>query len=198
MTRFTRLCRAVGVGLAVATATLSMTQVAGAAPAPSVPKDLVPTNAVAFLTSHAKGVQIYKCSENAVTKAIEWTFVGPRATLTGDNGAQVVATHFAGDGPTNPIWEAPDGSRVAGKVLFRDPVAKDFDPAAAKDIQQLLLTGTPTPVGADGGVFGKTTFIQRLNTQGGTQPPTAECKAQTLGKVKEVPYQADYVFFKAA
>ena len=34
MTRFTRLCRAVGVGLAVAATTLSMTQVAHAEPAP--------------------------------------------------------------------------------------------------------------------------------------------------------------------
>jgi len=27
-------------------------------------------------------------------------------------------------------------------------------------------------------------------------PPAAECKAQTLNKVKEVPYKADYYFWK--
>jgi hypothetical protein len=55
------------------------------------------------------------------------------------------------------------------------------------------LQGTP----AGTGVLGATTYIQRLNTKGGTQPPTAECKAQTAGKVKEVPYKADYFFWKA-
>ena len=78
---------------------------------------------------------------------------------------------------------------------LKDPTA--FDPATAKDIQQLRLD-VPTGGASGGGLLGATTFIQRLNTQGGTQPPTAECKAQTAGKVKEVPYQADYVFFKAS
>ena len=67
-------------------------------------------------------------------------------------------------------------------------------PADFKDIQQLLLQATPPthlPASSAG-----TTYIQRLNTQGGTQPPDAECKAQTAGKVKEVPYKADYVFFR--
>jgi Protein of unknown function (DUF3455) len=197
MTRLTRLCRAVGVGLAVATATLGMTQAADAAPAPAdVPANLVPEGASQFLTAHAKGVQIYKCQSATTNGAttFSWVFQGPRATLTGDNG-QVVATHFAGPGgPTDPRWLAPDKSSVAGKVTARFPLAENFDPATAKDIQQLLLAGTPSGTG----VFGATTFIQRLNTQGGTQPPTAECKAQTADKVKEVPYQADYVFFKAA
>ena len=197
MTRLTRLCRAVGVGLAVATATLGMTQVAHGAPAPAdVPANLVPEGASPFLTAHAKGVQIYKCQSVTTNGAttFSWVFQGPRATLTGDNG-QVVATHFAGSGgATDPRWLASDGSSVAGKVIARDPLAEDFDPATAKDIQQLLLTGTPSGTG----LFGGTTFIQRLNTQGGTQPPTAECKSQTADKVKEVPYQTDYVFFRAA
>jgi Protein of unknown function (DUF3455) len=105
--------------------------------------------------------------------------------LTGDNGQ--VITHYAG-----PTWEAPDGSKVTAKPIARDPDVVVLPPDA-KDIQQLLLKATPTP----GGTLGATTFIQRLNTQGGTQPPTAECKAQTVNKVKEVPYKADYVFFKA-
>jgi hypothetical protein len=57
-----------------------------------------------------------------------------------------------------------------------------WNPTAASNDEGDLLTGT--------------TFIQRLNTQGGTQPPNAECQAQTAGKVKEVPYKADYIFFK--
>ena len=110
MTRLTRLCRAVGVGLAVVTATLSMTQMANAAPAPPVPDRLVPPagNEV-FLVGHAKGVQIYKCQSATAngTTTFSWTFVGPRATLKGDNGQ--VITHSKG-----PTWTAvADGSAVS-------------------------------------------------------------------------------------
>jgi hypothetical protein len=168
-----------------------MTQVADAAPAPPpVPKELVPTTGKAFLVGQAKGVQIYKCSENPITKAIEWTFVAPRATLKGDNGQ--VITHSVG-----PIWAAPDGSQVTAKATKKVPDDQHFVPADAKDIQQLLLE-VPAKGATGGGLLGATTFIQRLNTKGGTKPPNAECKVQTVGKVKEVPYQADYVFFKAA
>jgi hypothetical protein len=161
-----------------------MTQVAHAAPA--APANLVPPagNEV-FLVAPAKGVQIYKCQSVTAngTTTFSWTFVEPRATLTGDNGQ--VITHYAG-----PTWEAPDDSKVTATPIARDPGVL---PPDAKDIQQLLLKATPTP----GGTLGATTFIQRLNTQGGTQPPTAACKAQTVNKVKEVPYKAVYVFFRA-
>jgi len=187
MTRLTRVCRAVGVGLAAVTATLAMTQAASAAPAPpTAPAELAPPPGnEAFLVAPAKGVQIYKCQSATVngTTTFSWAFVAPQATLTGDNGQ--IITHSAG-----PIWKAPDGSSVTGSNPVRFPTV--FDPATAKDIQQLLLKGTPSGTG----VLAATTFIQRLNTQGGTQPPAAECKEQTLGKVKEVPYKADYVFFK--
>jgi Protein of unknown function (DUF3455) len=188
MTRLTRLCRTVGVGLAVATATLTMTQVANAKPAqPGVPPALaVPADNEQFLVGHGKGVQIYQCQSVTTngTTTFSWTFVKPQATLTTDNGQ--VITHFVG-----PTWKASDGSEVTGKAVAKDPV--DPLPADAKDIQQLLLKATPVVPG----ILGATTYIQRLNTKGGTQPPTAECKAQTAGKVKEVPYKADYVFFKA-
>jgi Protein of unknown function (DUF3455) len=183
MIRLTRLCRAVGVGLAATTATLAMTQVANAKPAPpDVPPALaVPPGNQMFLVGHGKGVQIYQCNGTS------WVFVEPRATLTTDNGQ--VITHTRG-----PKWTAPDGSTVTATATAKDPT--DFDPATAKDIQQLLLQATPpTP---PGGLLGGTTYIQRLNTQGGTQPPIAECKAQTAGKVKEVPYKADYFFWKAS
>ena len=47
-----------------------------------------------------------------------------------------------------------------------------------------------------GGLLTGTQFIQRVDTQGGTAPPVAECKPQTLNKVVEVPYKADYYFWK--
>jgi hypothetical protein len=59
-----------------------------------------------------------------------------------------------------------------------------------------LLSTVPADGSATTGLLVGTKFIQRVNTQGGTQPPTAECKPQTSGKVKAVPYKADYYFYK--
>ena len=192
MTRFTRLCRAVGVGIAVATATLAMTQVANAAP---VPANLVPpTGNQMFLVGHVlpnAGVQIYKCTSTTApdgTVKTGWTFVAPRATLTGDNG-QVIATHFAG-----PTWQAADGSKVTAKAIAKDPTDADFHPADAKNIQQLLLQVTSPPT-EDEGRLSATTYIQRLNTGGGVPPASCDPKVDT--NQLEVPYTADYVFWKA-
>ena len=42
-----------------------------------------------------------------------------------------------------------------------------------------------------------TTFIQRIATTGGLAPTPAECDATTTGAVREIPYTADYHFWKA-
>jgi hypothetical protein len=190
MNRLTRICRAVGVGLAVATATLAMTQMAHAAPPqPDVPKDLVPDGVSQFLVAHAKGVQIYKC-QSGTNGAFSWAFVEPRADLVGDNGQLIKHTK-------GPTWTAEaDGSSVS-----RDPsrLVKSVSVTSPdRDIPWLLVPVAPAPGATNdpGNLLTGTTFIQRIHTQGGTQPPNAECKAQTADKVKEVPYQADYVFFR--
>lgn len=59
----------------------------------------------------------------------------------------------------------------------------------------LLLTTTPRD-GSPVGLLTGTKFIQRLETKGGTAPLDAACKAQTLNKVVEVPYKANYYFWK--
>ena len=191
MTRLTRLCRAVGVGLAVAAATLSMTQVANAAPAPPpVPKELVPDGASQFLVAHAKGVQIYQCTKitTKTPNTFEWTFREPRADLVGDGGQLI--KHSIG-----PTWAfETDGSAVS---LVKGAKATPApSPAPDRNIPWLLVPVEATGSNDPSDLLTGTTFIQRINTQGGTQPPAAECKAQTENKVKEVPYQADYVFFK--
>ena len=89
-----------------------------------------------------------------------------------------------------------------GSSVSRDPsrVVKSVSVTSPdRDIPWLLVPVAPAPGASNdpGDLLTGTTFIQRLNTKGGTQPPAASCKAQTAGKVKEVPYKADYVFFKA-
>jgi hypothetical protein len=160
------------VGLLVtAAATLSMTQAAFAAEVPGA--IAVPEGNKLYLKAHATGVQIYSCNGQA------WSFVGPRADLY-DRHGKLLGTHFAG-----PTWQAKDGSKVIAARV--DGV--NVDPTA---IDWLLLSATSTTPGR----FGTTTYIQRVNTTGGLVPPAADCNASTAGTVKEVPYTADYRFFK--
>jgi hypothetical protein len=160
------------VGLLVtAAATLSMTQTAFAAEVPGA--IAVPEGNKLYLKAHATGVQIYSCNGQA------WSFSGPRADLY-DRHGKLLGTHFAG-----PTWQAKDGSKVIAARV--DGV--NVDPTA---IDWLLLSATSTTPGR----FGTTTYIQRVNTTGGLVPPAADCNASTAGTVEEVPYTADYRFFK--
>jgi hypothetical protein len=166
------------------TAAWPLAQVAQAGPAePVVPHQVqVPDGHKLFLVGHAVGVQIYACS--ATESGFGWRFVAPRADLYGDNG-KLIATHFGG-----PTWEARDGSKVVGQ---RDD-GVTVDPTA---IPWLRLVGTSTVTGPDGDRLARTTFIQRTATTGGLAPPAADCNAETAGTVNEVPYTADYYFWKA-
>ncbi len=66
-------------------------------------------------------------------------------------------------------------------------------PGAPGAVDWLRLKATSTAAGADGDRLGGTTYIQRIHTVGGVAPAGA-CAA---GASAEVPYTADYVFFKA-
>jgi hypothetical protein len=182
MTRFSRSRRLAAATLAAA-AVLTTAQAAQAEPTePTVPPEIaVEAGNKLFLVGHAVGVQIYRCNATA-DGGFRWSFVGPRANLYGENG-KLVTTHFAG-----PRWQAMDGSIAVGSLVRPSPV-----PNA---IPWLLLSATGTP-GADGDRLAGTTFIQRINTTGGLMPPAAECNADALGD-KDVPYTADYYFWKSA
>ena len=140
----------------------------------SVPTDIkVPEGNKAFLEAYAVGVQIYSCNGSA------WALVAPRANLY-DRRGKLIATHFAG-----PTWQTKDGSAVVGKReknVNVDPTAIDW----------LLLSAASTTPGR----LGATTYIQRIHTTGGVAPADG-CDAGTSGATVEVPYTADYVFFKA-
>jgi hypothetical protein len=179
-TRFSRLLLA---GIAAAAATLSVTQVAQARPLPpAVPGPIqVPYGNKVFLVGHGVGVQIYSC--NATSSGFAWGFVAPRANLYGDNG-KLIITHFGG-----PTWQAKDGSKVVGRV--EASVTVD-----ATAIPWVRLSAASTAAGPDGDRLVDTTYIQRIATTGGLAPPAAECNATTAGAVAQVPYTADYYFWK--
>ena len=167
-------------GLAALAAAVPLSGIATAAPAtPDVPGGIaVPEGNKPFLVGHADGVQIYRCN------GASWALLAPRANLYGDNG-KLIATHFAG-----PSWQAIDGSKVVGR-RSKDPVT--VDPTA---IPWLLLEPTSVNAGPDGDRLGGTTYIQRIETTGGLASAAPACTADTAGDEAEVPYTADYVFWK--
>jgi hypothetical protein len=180
-----RLSRLAVAGIAaVATAAGSVAPAHAGPQAPVVPAAIkVPDGNKVFLVGRAVGVQIYRCE--ATSTGFAWSFVAPRADLYGDNG-ELVATHFGG-----PTWQARDGSRVVAQRV--DGVTVD-----TTAIAWLLLSTVHTSAGADGDRLTGTTFIQRTATSGGVAPATGDCNAATAGNSVEVPYTADYHFWKAS
>jgi Protein of unknown function (DUF3455) len=183
LTRFDRLLVA---GLAAVAAAVPLAQAAQAGPAepPEIPTRIqVDDGHKLFSVQHAIGVQIYKC--NATPTGHSWGFVAPRADLYDDKG-RLAMTHYAG-----PTWQARDGSQVKAQRV--DGV--NVDPTA---IDWLKLSKASSSVGPDGDLLHNTSFIQRINTTGGLAPAAGTCTAATAGTVEEVPYTADYYFYKPA
>jgi hypothetical protein len=148
---------------------------AAAPPAPDVPSQIaVEPGNKPFLVTHAVGVQSYPCTGTG------WGASTPRAVLYRANG-RVFGRHYGG-----PTWEAQDGSTVVGARI--DGVT--VDPTA---IPWLLLSATPGPTD---GTLARTSFIQRINTTGGLAPAASDCTPERAGERVEVPYTADYVFYK--
>ena len=169
--------------IAIAAASLAVpAAVAVAGPAaPSVPGDIaVEDGHKPYLIAHAEGVQIYTCA--SVPGGYAWRLLAPRAALTGEDG-KGIGSHYAG-----PKWETRDGSVVAA--------ARDADTSVdSTAVDWLRLKATSTTEGR----LEATTYIQRINTAGG-RPPAADedpCDLDTLAESREIPYSADYVFFKA-
>ena len=151
--------------------------------APDVPGTIAVQGAhKPYLRAHAEGVQIYRCGLIAGT--YQWSLVAPRATLTTERGAPL-GTHSGG-----PTWEARDGSSVRARRA--DGVT--VDPTA---IPWLLLEVTAAAPGADGDRLAHTTWIQRIDTVGGLAPAPSTCDPAASSTVVEVPYEADYVFWKS-
>jgi len=174
--------RLIVAALAAAAALVPAAALAGPA-APEVPEAIAVTGPhKPYLVAHAEGVQIYACT--AVAGGHAWRLLAPRATLTGDNG-KVIGSHYGG-----PKWEARDGSIAAAS---RDAGAS----VDATAVDWLRLKATSATAGPDGDRLTATTYIQRIHTVGGVAPAAAGCDADSVAEQREIPYSADYVFFKA-
>ena|SRR5580765_316528 len=131
------------------------------------------TNKVAMV-AFAVGAQIYQWNGSA------WVFVAPAAILYANEDFDgEVATHYVG-----PTWESNSGSKVVGQRI----AGCTPDPTA---IPWLLLKAVSTQ---GPGIFQRVTYIQRVSTVGGLAPSTP---GTVVGQLAQVPYSAQYVFYRA-
>jgi hypothetical protein len=181
---------------------------------PTTPPAITPPagNSV-FLVGHATGTQGYVCLPGSA--GVSWTVnnARPEATLFANTlGVDVqIMTHFLSPN-TNPNQFAPNPlpfgsptwqSSVDSSKVWAQPgraIAAGSDPSCPNtgSIPCLLLQVIGSAQGPAGGkLLTETSFVQRLNTKGGSAP-AAGCVAQTdVGKQALVAYTADYFFFRA-
>jgi hypothetical protein len=194
---------------------------------PTTPDAITPPDGnTAFLLGRGVGTQGYVCLPTSVgASTASWTVnnARPEATLfTKFLGKDVeIITHFLSpdENPNanapNPVafgnatWQSSlDSSKVWAQSLFSEggslpvqhaiPAGSDPSCSNSGAISCLLLQSIGTEKGPAGGNFlTQTSFIQRLNTKGGSAPDTGCSAANDVGKQVLVPYSADYYFYHA-
>jgi Protein of unknown function (DUF3455) len=167
---------------------------------PPVPANIqVPAPNQAFLLGRAFGTQNYVCQPVDALGRVAWTLFTPQATLFGDQDEQLT-THFFSPNPfenqlVRAAWQdSRDTSTFWGRVIASSLDPNFVSPGA---IPWLLIERAGVQAGPTGGAtLAGTTFIQRLNTEGGVAPSTG-CNVPTdLGRKAFIPYTADYFFYK--
>ncbi|MFL6416324.1 MAG: DUF3455 domain-containing protein, partial [Bryobacteraceae bacterium] len=88
------------------------------------------------------------------------------------------------------VWAQKSGFIHAGSDLASCPDEGAIDCLL---LQTIGSTEGPT----HGRTLTGTTFIQRLNTKGGSAPADGCSDSNDVGKQSLVPYSADYFFFRA-
>jgi Protein of unknown function (DUF3455) len=166
-----------------------------------------------FLVGYAVGTQGYVCLPTST--GASWTVNSsrPEATLfAGSSGkGKQIATHFLSPN-TSPNEFAPkplpfgsatwQSSSDSGKVWAQKQqgIHAGSDQTSCPNsgaIDCLLLQVIGSEPGPTGGKsLTKTTFIQRLNTKGGSAPADGCSTSADVGKQALVPYSADYYFFR--
>ena len=172
-----------------------------------------PVGNSAFLLGHAQGTQGYVCLPTST--GASWTVNNARpeatlfTTLFGLNFE--IITHFLSP-DTNPNENAPspvpfgsatwqsslDSSMVWAQKTGGIPAGTDQSCPNSGSIDCLLLQSIGSLKGPAGGkTLVPTTYIQRLNTNGGSAPATGCSTATDVGAQTLVPYTADYYFYHA-
>lgn len=143
----------------------------------------VPAGNEVVLETTAVGVLNYECKADTPSVGMmNWVLTSPKADLLDRTGKTVIA--YSGPPAT---WAHTDGSSVVGTQLAVAPVV------GAGNLALQLSKGAP---GIGAGTLQNITYIQRINTKGGLNF-TRPCTTADLGTKMTLPYQADYIFWKA-
>jgi Protein of unknown function (DUF3455) len=183
LTRFRLTCALALALTALVAATAAAQPVAETAPGdPLDPRTYAPESKL-FLAVYATGAQKYTCQANGT-----WLFTDPEAVLYRAAGdGKPIGTHFLNFATGRPVWQLKDGSSV-------EAARKASAPAGTGNIPWLLLQAAVTNAVPDGDRLAGSTWVQRLNTSGGTAPAGACSPCDTTA----VPYTTDYLFWQAA
>jgi hypothetical protein len=165
---------------------------------PQVPANLeVPAGHRPFSMAQAEGTQNYICLPSA--GVMTWTFLGPQATLFGRGDGQIM-THFLSPNPDeNNLARATWQDSRDSSAVWAVTIANSTDPSFVEQgaVPWLLLRVVGVEYGPQfGDRLTKTTFVQRVNTSGGSAPADGCSQPSDLGKRAMVPYRTDYVFYR--
>jgi hypothetical protein len=185
--------------LALALPVAASAQHGGRIDVPEVPSILtVEEGNVPYLQTRAYGTQNYICLPSAT--GVAWKLFGPQATLYPQNAPFQIATHFLSPNPDEQnlpraTWLGSDGSAVWAKMIQQSNDANYVAPGSINWFLLEVVGNDDGPVGA--ALLARTTFIHRVNTQGGVAPATGCSTTSQLGATALVPYSTDYIFYRA-
>lgn len=180
---------------------------------PDVPFNLkVPDGNTLFMKGEAKGTQNYVCLPSAASQTgFAFKLFTPQATLflplnfTGNEFTHQIITHFFSPNP-DPLdhgairatWQSSRDTSAVWAATVPNGMSTDQPFVKVGAVAWLLLEKKGTQRGPTGGQdLSQTTFVQRLNTDGGVAPATGCSRAEDVGTTAFVPYTADYFFYKA-
>ena len=155
----------------------------------------------AFLVGHAIGTQNYECQPVDSLGRVGWVLFTPQATLFDDLGEQII-THFFSPSPSEDrivraTWQDSQDSSIVWARAIESSLDPNFVKAGAIPWVLLVVGQGATQAGPTGGdTLTGTTFVQRLNTDGGAAPPTGCNLLPDVGHKAFVPYTADYFFYR--
>lgn len=187
----------IGIALSLALPHAARAQVITPPPVPTNIEVTAPDQP--FLLGHGFGTQNYECQPVRSLGRVGWVLFTPQATLFDELDEQLT-THFTSPNPKEGdvlrvTWQdSRDTSLVWGKLVA---ASDDADFVKAGAIPWLKIERAGVQAGPTGGeTLSNTTFIQRVNTQGGAAPSTDCDRPTDIGNKAFVPYAADYIFYK--
>jgi hypothetical protein len=214
MARFFRYVTTAGLMAMALESSAALAQPVGTPFAPPrVPFNLeVPQGNTLYLKGEAKGTQNYVCAPSAKSPTgFAFKLFTPQATLflplnfTGNEFTHQIITHFFSPNP-DPLdngairatWQSSLDTSTVWAATVPDGASNDQRFVKLGAVDWLLLERKGTQRGPTGGEnLSQTTFVQRLNTDGGLAPATGCSLPEHVGATAFVPYTADYFFYKA-